>query len=676
MRCKLDPESVNLSGDQGRVDTGLQTRGGKSTRSSGSCSPEKTGRPCHEHNRAFCRAWGWPGPGGGRASVRALTAKAPGQQHLPLRWACVWGSARVSGKAPRLRARGTPEGQLGHDPFPPLGVGGLQGGAGGGGHPVLPGGAGHLQHSSPTCGPHDEPDRPLPGLPMRLRPRPLRRALLQVTRGWDQEFQVPRQPELTSAPCPPCSAARINAGSDIQGLATSARPEGHGPRSSTLRSGRSNWTARARGLPRCHSKSGAETVTCSAARTEPPMAPPVNTASGTGISPSIGSRGASRPSHMGLRRDTDAPAHSWEPRGGRQVDEPQTPRASAGGTSPGSPRDSTGGPAPAPRASTGWTSPRASVGWMNPPGPPGADEPRAPEPLRVALTLALGLRGPRAISGRSRRRDAMCQGPGRATPELANLVSVLCNQPFWPTLSRPCHQHSPLARAIGSVVPPRTTVQGGRRAGTPPPTGSALHTRVPGIWLAAQSQRLAGGRAQREKAGRACSRHLRKALMKGHSLQGASRHQHPGATGNKPKVAAGGRATGKGPPARVSRSPPLTHHRCLPRSPTEPRDKGPPAKPQGLGVLREKDSGRLQGWGGHGCPSTRTEATATPTAGPKTPPAETGRLRASWLPRGANTEEQPDTRGAHRSTVNTQPSALSWLLQNRACSRDFLPVWT
>lgn len=132
VRCKLDPESVNLSGDQGRVDTGLQTRGGKSTRSFGSCSPEKTGRPFHEHNRAFCRAWGWPGPGGGKASVRALTAKAPGQQLLPLRWACVWGSARVSGKAPRLRARGTPEGQLGHDPFPPLGVGSLQGGAGGG----------------------------------------------------------------------------------------------------------------------------------------------------------------------------------------------------------------------------------------------------------------------------------------------------------------------------------------------------------------------------------------------------------------------------------------------------------------------------------------------------------------------------------------------------------------
>lgn len=140
-------------------------------------------------------------------------------------------------------------------------------------------------------------------------------------------------------------------------------------------------------------------------------------------------------------------------------------------------------------------------------------------------------------------------------------------------------------------------MQGGRRAGTPPPTGSALHTCVPGIWLAARSQRLAGGRAQRGEAGRACSRHLRKALMKGHSLPGASCHQHPGATRNEPKAATGGRDTGKGPLAGVSRSLPLTRHRRLPRCPTEPWDKGPPTRPQGQGVLRKKDSGRLQGWG-------------------------------------------------------------------------------
>ena len=180
---------------------------------------------------------------------------------------------------------------------------------------------------------------------------------------------------------------------------------------------------------------------------------------------------------------------------------------------------------------------------------------------------------------------------------MANIVSVLCTQPFWPTLSRPYHQHSPPARAIGSVVPLRATVQGGRRASTPPPTGSALHTRVPGIWLAARSQRLAGGRAQRREAGRACSRHLRKALMKGQSLPRASRHQHPGATGNEPKVAMGGRAMGKGPKVQVSRSLPLTRPHRLPRCPTEPWDKGPPTRLQGQGVLREKDSGRLQGWG-------------------------------------------------------------------------------
>lgn len=150
----------------------------------------------------------------------------------PLHRACVWGSARVSGKAPRLRARGAPEGQLGHDLFPLLGMGGLQGGAGGGGHPVLPGGAGHLQHSSPTCRPRGEPDRPLPGPPMRLRPWPLRRALLQVTRGWDRGFQVPRQPELTSAPCPRCSATRIDAlrpGSTLD-LTSRTWPPAHRPR--------------------------------------------------------------------------------------------------------------------------------------------------------------------------------------------------------------------------------------------------------------------------------------------------------------------------------------------------------------------------------------------------------------------------------------------------------------
>ena len=53
--------------------------------------------------------------------------------------------------------------------------------------------------------------------------------------------------------------------------------------------------------------------------------------------------------------------------GGWQVDEPTSPRASAGGTSPGSQSldEMEGNPRP-PRASTGWTSP---------PGPPGVDKP-------------------------------------------------------------------------------------------------------------------------------------------------------------------------------------------------------------------------------------------------------------------------------------------------------------
>ena len=103
---------------------------------------------------------------------------------------------------------------------------------------------------------------------------------------------------------------------------------------------------------------------------------------------------------------------------------------------------------------------------------------------------------------------------------------------------------------------------------------------------------------------------------------------------------------GQGPPAQLCPAHrPLTRHRRLPHCPTEPRDKGAPQNTKD-GVDSEKDSGRLRGG--------RTEATATPTVGPQTPPAETGRLWASWLPRGANTEEQPDTRGMHRRMVSTR----------------------
>lgn len=134
--------------------------------------------------------------------------------------------------------------------------------------------------------------------------------------------------------------------------------------------------------------------------------------------------------------------------------------------------------------------------------------------------------------------------------------------------------------------------------------------------------------------------------MKGHSFPRASRHQHPGTTRNEPKHTAGSRATGQGPPAQLCPAHrPLTRHRRLPHCPTEPRDKGAPQNTKD-GVDSEKDSGRLRGG--------RTEATATPTVGPQTPPAETGRLWASWLPRGANTEEQPDTRGMHRRMVSTR----------------------
>lgn len=262
------------------------------------------------------------------------------------------GLSTCLGKGPQAQGQRHSRGSAGPRPLPAAGRGRPARGCGRRGHPVLPGGAGHLQHSSPTCGPHDEPDRPLPGLPMRLRPRPLRRALLQVTQGWDQEFQVPRQPELTSAPCPPCSAARINAGSDIQGLATSARPEGHGPRSSTLRSGRSNWTARARGLPRCHSKSGAETVTCSAARTESPMAPQSTPP------PAQASPPASAPGGP-------AGLPTWGS-GGRQMLQPTAGSREGGGrwTSPRPPEPPLGGQAP------------------SPPETPQVDQPRLLEPPR------------------------------------------------------------------------------------------------------------------------------------------------------------------------------------------------------------------------------------------------------------------------------------------------------
>lgn len=158
---------------------------------------------------------------------------------------------------------------------------------------------------------------------------------------------------------------------------------------------------------------------------------------------------------------------------------------------------------------------------------------------------------------------------------------------------------------------PRCKAGGG--PGTLPPPGSALHTRAPGIWLAARSQRLVGGGAQCGEAGRVCSRHLRRALVKGHSLPGASHHQHPGMTRNELKPAVGGRATGPAvshSPAANPPPPPLTlSHRAQGQrcSCKTPRTGGTQRRTQ-------KAPGREE----HGCPSTRPEATATPTVGPQT----------------------------------------------------------
>lgn len=149
-RWKLNPGSVHASGDQGRVGRRAPDSAGRSAQRSGSCSLEETGRPCHDRGRAFRRAWG-----GGRDQAGAEPRSEPcpprprGQQLLRLR---VWGSARVSGKAPRLRARGAPEGQLAHDgPLPPPSMGGLHRGAADGGTRPSRGGQGTARTAAPPA---------------------------------------------------------------------------------------------------------------------------------------------------------------------------------------------------------------------------------------------------------------------------------------------------------------------------------------------------------------------------------------------------------------------------------------------------------------------------------------------------------------------------------------------
>ena len=58
-------------------NAGLRTRGGKSARHSGSCSPEETGRPCHEHSRAFHRAWGVAGTRWGQSLCQSPARQGP-----------------------------------------------------------------------------------------------------------------------------------------------------------------------------------------------------------------------------------------------------------------------------------------------------------------------------------------------------------------------------------------------------------------------------------------------------------------------------------------------------------------------------------------------------------------------------------------------------------------------
>lgn len=138
-------------------------------------------------------------------------------------------------------------------------------------------------------------------------------------------------------------------------------------------------------------------------------------------------------------------------------------------------------------------------------------------------------------------------------------------------------------------------------------------------------------------------------FVKGHSLLGASHHQHSGVTRNEPKPAAGGRATGPAvsrSPAANPPPPPLTlSHRAF-------RDKGAPARHLGRGGDSEKDSGRLRGG--------RNTAALPPGPRPR-PPQQLGRrhdlLRRSSGHLGcqeAPTPRSSRTPGVHSRTANTR----------------------
>lgn len=145
------------------------------------------------------------------------------------------------------------------------------------------------------------------------------------------------------------------------------------------------------------------------------------------------------------------------------------------------------------------------------------------------------------------------------------------------------------AKVTGSVPRPD---HGARQEAGPAPCphlGSALHTCAPASGWPPGSQRLRAGSSCERRAGPAYGT-SEGPSWKGHSLLGASHHQHSGVTRNEPNPQRGGRATAQLCPAHRLLTPPPAASRC----PTEPRDKGAPARHLGRGTQR-RTQGRLRG---------------------------------------------------------------------------------
>lgn len=260
-------------------------------------------------------------------------------------------------------------------------------------------------------------------------------------------------------------------------------------------------------------------------------------------------------------------------------------------------------------------------------------------------------------------------------PRLADSVSVCAPSPSAPPQADPTTDTAPLPELQAASSHPGPRYRAGSGPGTLPPPGSALHRRAPGIWLAAWSQRLAGGGARRGEVGRASSWHLQRALVKGHSFPGASCHQHPGMTRNEPKPTAGSRATGQGPLAQLCPAHrPLTRHRHLPATATS---HAVPQSP-GTKVLLKT---RRAGW------TQRKTQEGSGAGGPRPRPPRQSGCRHPLLRRGGSGRlgygEAPTQRSSQIPGVCTDAwsahacgTGHSWALQNRVCSRDFPLIWT